>query len=225
MSTAEKKENARIIKAVDAASMEKAHDVLERSRLRAQSIEEEARQEARAILAQAREEAGNILKQANTNADEMTEAIRQEEHGRAASKAAVDIAGALSRLQGELDKVDEHILGLVRGALTKIMGEMDDADLIEKLVREGIRDLKDQYGLKLLVHSSQYNPAELAVSRFHSFIGHEKGPIQRVEVDSKLRPGDCHIVSSGGLLDISVESQIDKLLDGLRNAGLGANEE
>lgn len=205
----------RIIKAVDVPIHIDAGNVLQRARILSEELENQAQEKARGILENAEKEAQLIIDNARAEGAEQAALIIQEQRTTAEKEAAEYILDLTSDLQNQLKHLDNHLIALVETALQKIIGDIGETDKIEKAVSQGLQELKDQYGLILLVHASQFDAAQVAISRFHSFVGHDKGPIHRVEIDADLSPGDCFIRSSGGLLDISFKTQIENIIEGL----------
>ncbi len=207
---------SRIIKAVDVPLVLEASDILKRAKILAAGIEAQARSEANTIIQNAQSEASQIIENTKAECNEHVNEIIRAEQSKAEDAASQQIIAITADLQNQLANLDNHLIDLVGKAIEKIIGSIDETDLIERAVTQGLRELKDQHGLTLLVHSSQFDAAQVAISRFHSFVGHEKGPIHRVEIDSDLKPGECFILGAGGLLDISLKTQIENITEGLR---------
>ncbi len=213
---------ARIVKAVDVSLMRDAGDIIEKARIQAGNIAKQAGEEADRIIEAAQQEASLIIDRSVNEGRELVHNIDREERIKAEKKSTDYLLNLTSDLQNQLTNIDGHLIDLVGNAIKKIIGEINETDLIERAVTQGLQELKDQYRLILLVHSSQFDAAQVAVSRFHSFVGHEEGPIHRVEVDADLRPGECFLLSSGGLLDISIATQVANILEVLRMRPQGA---
>lgn len=218
-----KPEKAQIIKAVDASLLRNEADIIEKAQLRAKKIEEDAIIRANAILAEAEENSAVIIQEARVAGEKQAASIASEIEAQAGRQACERMIDIFSRLQEELDKLDLHVISLVDLALKKIIGDMDDVQRIEKVISRGLMDLKEQNSIVLSVHAAQFEATQLAVSRFHHQLKNGRKPITRVEVDEKLRSGECLISSTNSVLDISIETQIEQVIRGLQDSRHGVS--
>ncbi len=225
MSTATSKQTteARIIRAVDVALHQEASDILERSRLRAEKIESEALSKAQSIIDTAHITSKKIIENAEADGEKIKQNIENEVRIQANAHAAESISIALSQLQEEFNKIDRQVVSLVEIALRKIIGDIDQVSQIEKIVSQGLAELKEVYSITLQVHPSSLEAAEKAKARIQARYKDGKGPMKEVETAPNILPGECMLVSSGGVLNISIETQIEKVVDFLLHAKHGVS--
>jgi type III secretion protein L len=171
--------------------------------------------EAEAILAAATAEAETIRKTAHADAQlELARARSDAESARAAVRdqtiqdthaiAIRDILATASVLEARFDALSPWLEAVVKLAVTRILGTLAPYDMNHQLVVEALRQARPSGILRLRVHpDAAHATAVLLVG---------ETPITDVSGDPTLAPGACVLDCSGGLMDLSVEAQLDALL-------------
>lgn len=108
-----------------------------------------------------------------------------------------------------LDTMEKEMAGLVLKAMEKIIGEMDDDELIFKVVRSGISVARNERKVLLKVSSHDLKAVEARVDELlsvHAGIG-----LLDVVADPRMKQGDCIIESELGIVDASLDTQINAI--------------
>ncbi|MGH1350149.1 MAG: hypothetical protein ACRBBN_04985 [Methyloligellaceae bacterium] len=213
MSTIDK---AIVIKAVDVPAFMQSVDIIEKAKLRADSIEKNAIQKAQQILTSARNSAEEIEEKAKEETRQLCQNIEKEERKRINTELAEEVIRTTENLQKQLNQLDLHLITLVKKSLEIIIGETNDIERIEQVIKQGLLHLKEQLGLTLLVSAEEFSHARKAISQLPALVPDHPGPIQKIEIDTELKAGEYYLVSSGGLLNISIPTQIDQITQSLK---------
>lgn len=204
----------RIIKANEAENIVASSNIVDQANRTSEDIVNKANKNAVLIVENARKQAQTIIKNAQSEAQQQKENIITSEEDKARQEIAADILGFVTTLQNDVKQCDELIIDLVHQSLQKIIGQFDKKEIYTQIIRQGITELQGQLGLRLRVPLEDENLARDAVDQLNiSFAG--RSPIEHIEVSSNLKSGECILVSDGGLLEISLECQLQNIIDGL----------
>ncbi len=219
---------ARIIKAADATAILEATDIVQQAHTEADRIGRQAQQASRSstlnakreaadIIAEAKKTAAQLVEEAKLQASDQKEKILQEQQKLGEEKVAKELLKRVSAAYAELDNAEGAIIQLIEAALRQILGKFDHVELIASTVRKGIMDLHEQWGLTLRVHPSNLETVKAAISLIQK--SENDGPIQSIETSNTVKPEDCFIVCSIGLVDVSLEAQLQRILEEIRVLG------
>lgn len=211
-------ESKRIIKLADAAKLTDTSDYMLRSRLRAKKIEEEAKSKAITIITNAEQQAKDILKTAKNEADQFTEITKRKISNEANAAAANRLVKIFNCVQEELDDIDSQIIVLVKEILEKVIGSFDDVTKFEKIVSQVVSEFQDTLCLTLAVNPSQVSSARRAIERINSENTGRQSVVNNVIADVNIKNEDCFLITNKGMLNISVETQISKIIECLYQA-------
>lgn len=206
----------RIIKKTDAQEALRAFGVLDEAKMNAESITAEAQKKANTLIENANKTAKNIIDQAIQEANTQKNDIIEHEKVQAQKNAAKEVLALISTVQANVKNCDKHILNLVHQSIEKILGHFDKSELLAQVIQQGIKELCGQYNLKLRIHPIDEECARSALDGLK--ISQGTNPIGHLEVTTSIEPGRCYLVGDGGLLDISLASQVDHIIDGLEFA-------
>ncbi|MEM7620388.1 MAG: FliH/SctL family protein [Pseudomonadota bacterium] len=204
----------RVIKADDAAKILEASNVIGKAKLDSVNILTETEKEAKNIIEKAQQKSQEIIENAKAEAEKLKESICHDEKIKAEKQLNAKTLNFMAQLKSDFKKCDTAIIDLVFKSLEKIIGHFKKEDIFLHIIKEGIADLDGQIGLKLRVHPSDETIAADAIDQLSI---HYTGrcPIDAVELSSNVEPGQCVLVSEGGILDISLDSQFSNILDSL----------
>jgi flagellar biosynthesis/type III secretory pathway protein FliH len=101
-------------------------------------------------------------------------------------------------------------------AVQRILGQIPDAELVNGAVRRALADLLDQTGIILLVAPEERARTEAALLQNSTAI---PDGIREIRADASLAPGDMILETNHGRYNIGLQSQLQRLSDGLRPNG------
>lgn len=176
------------------------------------AVIEAARQEALALLEQAREEAEAILATAQAQVDEARQAgydegLRQaalDWHDRQATEA-IDKNKAVQAMHAKLATI-------VTSAVERIVQAEERGALYQRALKNVQALTRGASSLTLRVGPDDFDQARDSIATLADL--QATGLSVEVKVDAALRPGSCIFESDLGVLDASLQTQ----LDGLRQA-------
>lgn len=168
----------------------------------------EAESEADRILADARAEAARIVAAAERDRDRLLDDARRDADDAARAAAAEELARAIGSLNRDLDEVRPRLAAIVLSAVREIIGLVPDAELVERLIVEGLRQLADDTRLVLEVPPEERRIVEDALDRLVA-----RGlPDQfRVTADHHLAPGQWRLAGRGVAFEIGLDAQLEML--------------
>lgn len=161
-----------------------------------------------------------IVEQAERRAREIVaaaEAVYEREKARgyeeglreASERAAEQIMDTIGKTVGYFAGVEEQMVQLVLGAVRKILGELDDRELIVRVVHHALNVVRNQKQVILRVAPDQVDAVR---DRLNEILVDYPG-INFVDVaaDGRLGRGGCILESDIGIVDASVEVQLEAL--------------
>ncbi len=183
---------ARVVKAEDFAT---AHD--------ARSIVDEARAEAESILAEAKD----VFE---------SERVRGYEEGREAAKAemAEQMIDAVGNVVDYLGSIEQDMINIVGRSLERILGEIGDKEVVVRVVKNALAAVRNEKHLTLRVAPEQVATVKARMNEILSLY-----PIVvdvQVMGDGRLSATGCILESEIGIIDASLDSQIEALTRSFR---------
>lgn len=201
-----------IASVVSSADMAGMTDLLALARRQAERITEEAERRAGLIERAAVEnDAARKAAFETRGRDELKRVIEAE----ALTKTAdgfLRVAREADRIRDEFEALTPWLLDLVERSVRRIIGELDDRDLAARVVAEAVSELDEQTALAIRVRAADREALRDAmVQHPDRFVG-----VDRIRTDNTLKKGVVVIEGRGGLIDVSIESQLAALTDHLR---------
>ncbi len=165
--------------------------------------------EGKEIVARAHEEARRIVDEARQVYEAEKERGYREgvEKGKAAmSQRMLETVGKTVDYFGS---VEEKLCSIVIEAVRKVIGEIDEAELVQRVVRNALALARNQKEVILRVSPSQ---ADLVKAKINEIIAAYPG-ISFVDVvaDARLKEGGCILESEIGIVDASLDVQIEAI--------------
>lgn len=165
--------------------------------------------EANRILEEARQKASKTIAQAY----EIYEAQKKRgyedglEEGRL--QHAEKIMDTAMESINYFESMEKSIAGLVIQCLEKVIGEMEDHDLILKIVKSALAVARNEKRVVVRVSHDELDAVQSAVSQLlQTYPGIS---ILDISADSRLKKGACLIESELGVVDASVETQLEAI--------------
>lgn len=197
-------------------------------------IVQAAHDEAQALLSQARQEAEQLLAQAQADA----ERLRQEAYEDGLRKAALEWheqqTGQVIDKAQMVRGMHEKLATIVTAAVERIVHTEERGALYQRALRSVQGLAQGASALALRVNAADYEHAQAAIASLKALQMH--GLNIEVKVDPALKPGGCVFESEVGILDASLQTQLDGLRAAMDRAvrkaitegdslGLGMNED
>lgn len=176
------------------------------------SAEDAAKENAQRILKEAHEraeiEAQNIIRIAQSDAMEKAEAILAD----ATTTAARRVIEMTQEAQKDLQVSQATIADLVLASMRSILEGFEDADLVRRVVRRGLSELRESRRITVKVHADDYSKVRYAL--WKSDLGFS-GVIDNVEIDNQLAKGQLILDTGRSQIDVGLESQLKVLREHL----------
>jgi type III secretion protein L len=189
----------------------RARELIDRANRDGAQIIAAANAKSKAILEEALEKRKEIFKEAKRYYE--NEAKRGYADGYATGKAkmAEELVEIAAKNSENFKQLESSVVGLVLKALQRIAGNIDKRELIVNVVRQALRTVKNQREAILKV-----SPQDSQAVRDHLEEILSDGSVDYLEVtaDSRLKPGTCILETDIGVVDASLEIQ----LESIRNA-------
>ena len=171
--------------------------------------------------------ARELLERAQAESDRLREAAQQafeqkqvEGQRRGFEEGARSMATRMLQwdheIQGYLGQLEQQTIGIVLNAVRMIIGEFDDQTVVRRIVAGLIEDFKKETGLVLRVANSQFAETQ----RFVNEVVQESGQNLDLTVvgDEKLEGPACILETQTGLVDASVETQLQAFEESMQQA-------
>lgn len=175
------------------------------------SILERAAQEREAILAQARIDA---------------EAERRRGFEKGLREGKMQIAGQMvatvERSVRYLGEIESGMVEIVLSAVRRILGEIDDKNRIKSVVRKVLATARDQRRVTLRVSRAD---EEILRGELDRILADFPGiSYIDIESDARLQQGDCILETEIGVVEATLESQIEAVRTALSKTITGTTE-
>ena len=164
---------------------------------------------AEEIISKAKEEAQKIIEEAKDIYEK--EKKRGYEDGLNEGKMHMteQMLNMVSKSVNYFASVEEKIIKIVMTAIKKIIGEIDKDELIVRIVKNALASARNQKQVTIRVAPEQ---VEVIKSKVNEIIA-EFPAISFLEVtaDSRLKPGGCIVESEIGIVDASIDIQLEAI--------------
>lgn len=188
----------RVLKAEDYQSLSRAQDCLAQAQQQAQELLRNAEQQAQGLLDAAQQEYA-----------------KQQQQGYADGMQAgkMDMAEQLittaERTVAYFAQVEEQVANLIITALRKILGEFDDVERTLCVARNALQIVRNQPRITLRVPPPQEAALRQRINEL--LVGFSQIGLVEVVADPRLRSGDCILETEIGVVDASIEVQLQAM--------------
>jgi len=165
--------------------------------------------DARAILDEARAEAARIVAEAKQVYE--SERKRGFDEGSEAAKLemAEQMIDAVGNIVDYLGTVEHDMVEVVGRALERILGEIGDKELIVRVVKNALAAVRNEKHLTLRVAPEQVGPVK---ERMNEILAQYPIIVDiQVMADARLSKTGCILESEIGVIDASLDGQINAL--------------
>jgi type III secretion protein L len=135
---------------------------------------------------------------------------------------AADVIELMARMKAEAENyyagLGQEIVGLVTKLVSDIIGDTTPSEAVAATVLKAVRTLDLGSEFSLYVAPEVYDDVGKRLSKRLDEAAQSKLQLRQ---DPKLSATDCRLVSEFGMVDLSIEKQLDILAASLRAAGVG----
>ncbi|MDR2200607.1 MAG: HrpE/YscL family type III secretion apparatus protein [Puniceicoccales bacterium] len=213
--------NAQVTALVESAN-EHARELIDRANQESAQIIAAANAKSKAILDEALEKRNEIFEEAKRYYE--NEAKRGYADGYATGKAkmAQQLVEIAAKNSENFKQLEGSIVGLVLKALQRIMGDLDKRELIVGVVRQALKTVKNQREATLKV-----SPQDSQTVRDHLEEILADGAVDYLEVtaDSRLKAGTCILETDVGVVDASLDVQLESIGNAFKKITAGNTSE
>jgi len=184
------------------------------SLLKADELLEQAREQAAKILADATTEANHVKSRAVTEANQQRKRGHAEGWASAQREFAAKMTSSQTAQAKDASQLDERIAILVTNTLSKVLTEQEcNEKFFSSVVRRVIRAAREEKFLTLRVHPSQHSAAQKSVAQ----VVEQTQATNFIEVipDRTLKTGSCIVESATGVIDASLDTQLETIRSAL----------
>jgi type III secretion protein L len=165
--------------------------------------------EARQALAEAQQQAQALLAEAEREYERQKQRGYTDGINEAKMAMAERLIDTAERTVNYFAQVENQVAALVMTALRKVLGEFDDVELTLRVVRNALQVVRNQPQVTIRVAPAQ----ELALrQRLNELlVGYNSISMIEVLADPRLTTGGCILETEIGVVDASVEVQLQAL--------------
>lgn len=212
-----------------AAKEQRAIQKLKDADVEAGILKQETQNECDKLMAAAKEEAEKIKTNAQKSGHDEGYKKGHEEGVEAGKKELEDVikqANAKAEQTIKLAKestaeyfvrAEQDIANIVMMAIEKILPQhfLDVPQVVLPVVREAIKNIRDQKEVKIHVAPDNYEMVLMAKSEFQSMLT-DGTAVLEVQSDESLTPGDCVIETPNGGVDARLLTQIELMKNSIQ---------
>jgi type III secretion protein L len=192
---------------------DRAQELIAAANQNAAQIIQEANTKSKTILNEALEKRTQIFDEAKKYYE--NEAKRGYDDGYSTGKTemATQLAELAVKNTNNIKALEDSVVSLVTKALQRVIGEIDRKALIVNIVRQALKSMKNQKEAILKV-----SPQDSQAVRDHLEEIISDGIVDYLEVtaDSRLQPGTCILETDVGVIDASLEVQMNAIMEAFK---------
>lgn len=210
-----------------AEANDRAAKLISEANSRSDKLIDEANEKVRVLVEEGNAKAIKIIDDAISKQNEILvsakaryeeEARKGRDDGYASGKQEVvnRMTEIVVKNADNFKKFESEIVGVVSKAVQRIIGEIDQKDLITNVVKNAIKNIKNQKSAVLKVSAAE---AQTIRSRLDEILK-DSGGIEYLEVsaDSRLKKGTCVLETEIGVVDASLDVQLDAITKAITKA-------
>ena len=172
----------------------------------------EAKRQAERLRSLIAEEEMRSNKRIQTMSDEQLKTFIDVKMIEQSAEAVVDVMQTAFHIRKKFEALEPWLISVVDTVIHKIIGSIETGDVVSRLVREGMAEMDPRHTIFLRVHPDIYVDA---VKSMETYPDRFKG-IGKVASDSNLHADQLILEGSGGLIDVSLKTQLSVLLNELK---------
>ena len=170
------------------------------------AVDYSALADANAIIEQARERARQIIADAETTFAEEKERGYRKGLEQGVQESAQQMLRVSEQTVRYLSSVEQQMTELLLNSVRKVVGEFDDKDLATRLARQALSAMRGEQKVTLRLNADDITTVEKTIRA-------EFPDIEFLELvaDERLSPDQCVLESELGVIDASIETQLEAL--------------
>lgn len=178
--------------------------------INADEILENAKQSAKKIVYQANMQSEMIINEAKKCYEEEKIKGRNDGFAEGEKKIITTLFSIVENSVQYLEGIEKSIVRVIRNALDKILGEMEEEKLIVSIVSNAIKDIKGSKSVKIRVSPEQSVFVKANIEKFLEKNCNLK--FLDILADSNLKQNQCIIETDTGIMDASLNVQLDNII-------------
>lgn len=177
-------------------------------RAEASRIIQEAQEVASALREEVSAESSRLNKKLSQISDEELKQFIDTEMIDRSVEAFAEMLHQSAKFKATLLDLSPWLINLVETCVRRLINSLDDTDLVSRLVSKGVEEFRDQTALTLTVHPDCNTRLQATVAAYpERFSG-----ITHLVTSAQVPSGLVRIHSSGGLVDVDLSAQLDRLI-------------
>lgn len=176
----------------------------------AEAILEEAKSKAKKIVAQANTQADLILQEAKRCYEEEKKRGFSEGEEEGQQKVLETLFKMVERGVDYLESIEKTLVHVVKNSIERILGEIEDEKRIVLLVNRALKEIKNAKTVKIKVSPEQLSYVRENLDQFSN--NHKNFEFLDAQSDNNLEPDQCILETETGILDASLNVQVNALL-------------
>lgn len=131
------------------------------------------------------------------------------------AKAAADVVALMAGVQRAWDRLEEDILEAVMSGIGQVLDHFPQQGLLAAQIRRCVLASRQQEVVRIYVHPDQLADGEAIVREIESVLNFSLCEVLALPA---LRPGSCVFETRSGVVDGSLNAQLDAIREGIRAA-------
>ncbi len=198
---------ARLLTMAESGAFAEGTDILARARGDAANVTALAESAANEVTAKAQKEAAAFIQNAREIADDALVDYVNTATVEKTAEAFRRILRVADDVRADFDDMTPWLSELVLAAVRRILGTFDDTELTARVIDQAMSETRTRWAFAIRVHPSR----QAFMQELLALHAATLSPITDVQLDPKLSPELCLLVGGGGILDVSVPTQLDGL--------------
>ncbi|MDR0351574.1 MAG: HrpE/YscL family type III secretion apparatus protein [Puniceicoccales bacterium] len=207
--------NARAEKVVNEANV-RSDNLVQETNEKVRLLVEESNAKAKKLIDEAVAKQNEILASAKARYEEEAKKGREDGYASGKQELADKMMEIVSKNAENFAKFESEMVGIVSKAVQRIIGEIDQKDLITNIVKTAVKNIKNQKQAVLKVSAAE---AQTIRDRLDEILVNGDG-IKYLEIsaDSRLKRGTCVIETEIGVVDASLDVQMEAITKAITKA-------
>jgi len=165
--------------------------------------------EAEEIITKAKEKAARIIQESKQVFEDEKKRGFKEGMDEGNKKVSEVLIETVDKTVKNFEHFENEIIDIVDKALKKILGKIDEKDLIVRVVKNALEAVRNQKKVTLFVAA---NDATLIRDQLDEILSEFPGiNYIDIEVDQRLSPGGCRLETEIGVVDATLEVQLEAI--------------
>jgi type III secretion protein L len=204
--------NAKVTELVNAANA-RAKELIDAANRNAEKVIGEANGKSQEILNEALGKRAQIFDEAKKYYENEAKRGYDDGYGTGKAEMAQKLAELARKSADSMAYLESSVAGLVVKALQRVIGAIDRRELIVNVVRQALKAVKNQREALLKV-----SPVDSQAVRDHLKEILSDGAVDYLDVvaDSRLNPGTCILETDLGVIDASLDVQLEAIVEAFR---------